>query len=89
MVVETLLYSALGGVIRGAIGIKKAMDSGEKPDYKYYVFSIALSGVLGTAGILLVSGIGALGTVTGPAAALAGFTGIDVAESLYEMYSKK
>ena len=80
-----LAYGAVGGLVRGAFGIKKAMDTAkelDKPfvfDVAYFGTSVLISAIAGTVAALFLNPTEVTAAVIIPI----GFAGIDLVEGLF------
>ena len=81
ILLSSILFGTLGGLVRGIVGITKYMEQNRKNqaiDLKYLLFSLAVAGFIG--GVA-----GALASSDRSFAFLAGYAGTDFLESLYKI----
>ncbi|MEK7201114.1 MAG: hypothetical protein AAB737_00575 [Patescibacteria group bacterium] len=81
LLISSMLFGILGGLVRGIVGITKYMEQNRKNqaiDLKYLLFSLAVAGLVG--GIA-----GALASSDRAFAFLAGYAGTDFLEGLYKI----
>jgi len=78
-----ILGGVVGGLLRGLAGIAKSLVTKKESsiNYKYFIISIAVSGVVGVVAALMLK-------VDFKFAILAGYAGSDFLETLYKMKLK-
>ena len=76
------IFGLIGGIVRGVVGFVKSKQHKKKFNAGYFVFTIAVSAVIGLfAGMLMNSDY--------KISLLAGYAGIDLIESIYKIGKKK
>jgi fluoride ion exporter CrcB/FEX len=79
---DSAIYGLIGGIVRGVVGFVKSKQQKRKFNVGYFVFTIAVSAVIGLfAGMLMNSDY--------KISLLAGYAGIDLIESIYKIGKKK
>ena len=72
-----ILVGALGGLVRGMVGMLKSLGRGEKIDFIYLIITVVIAAIIG-AGL----GYGFRGDHR--ASALAGYVGTDILENVFK-----
>jgi uncharacterized membrane protein len=81
MVLEHLLFGALGGIARSLVGILKCLRKHEKLDWKYATITIISSAIVGAA-------VGLVFDTNPKISLIAAYVGMDIGEGAYKIIKK-
>jgi len=73
-------WGALGQFVRSCIGLKKAIESGEKVSFRYWLATMILGAIIGAVAGILAQGVTA--EATWLVSFIAGYAGTDFIEGI-------